>query len=51
MKVTPADYLDKLSGSYCMLGFMGGDPSQIPFVLLGDVFLRDYFYALDKAKN
>ena len=51
LKITPTNYLDELSGYYCMLGFEAIDPSQIPFVLLGDVFLRDYFYALDKSNN
>ena len=49
MKVTQADYLVELSGSSCMLGFLNGN--YYPFVVLGDVFLRDYFFALDKTKN
>eukprot|EP00828_Plagiopyla_frontata_P000569 TRINITY_DN0_c196_g1_i9.p1 TRINITY_DN0_c196_g1~~TRINITY_DN0_c196_g1_i9.p1 ORF type:complete len:323 (-),score=34.33 TRINITY_DN0_c196_g1_i9:58-1026(-) len=51
MKVVSTDYMDPLGGGYCMLGFMGISPQEIPFVLLGDCFLRGYFYALDKANN
>lgn len=51
MKVKPSDYLTELSGEFCLLGFVVGDSKEIPFVILGDVFLRDYFYALDKAHN
>ena len=40
-----------MGGGYCMLGFMGIDPSELPFIILGDCFLRGYFYALDKANN
>lgn len=48
LKVTPENYLDKLSGAYCMLGLMVG---AAPYALFGDVFLRDYFYAMDKLNN
>ena len=34
-----------------MLGFVGIVASDVPFVVLGDVFLKNYFFALDKANN
>ena len=49
MKVKPDDYLTELTGEFCLLGFDVGNPEEIPFVILGDVFFRNYFYALDKA--
>ena len=44
-------FIFKLSGSYCMLGFVGIDATTIPFLVLGDVFIRNYFFALDKTNN
>ena len=34
-----------------MLGFTGIDAADVPFIVLGDVFLKNYFTAFDKTNN
>ena len=34
-----------------MLGFAGIDPSELPFIILGDSFLKGYFFAFDKTNQ
>eukprot|EP00828_Plagiopyla_frontata_P036371 TRINITY_DN47_c0_g1_i1.p1 TRINITY_DN47_c0_g1~~TRINITY_DN47_c0_g1_i1.p1 ORF type:complete len:343 (-),score=41.46 TRINITY_DN47_c0_g1_i1:82-1110(-) len=51
MSVSYSNYMIPLGGGFCLLGFEGIDPSQLPFIILGDSFLRGYFLALDKTNN
>lgn len=51
--LTAAQYVDKMSvlgHSQCMLGFMGMDFPQ-PMLILGDVFLRNYYTVFDIGKK
>eukprot|EP00827_Trimyema_finlayi_P004774 TRINITY_DN486_c0_g1_i6.p1 TRINITY_DN486_c0_g1~~TRINITY_DN486_c0_g1_i6.p1 ORF type:complete len:427 (-),score=179.41 TRINITY_DN486_c0_g1_i6:109-1389(-) len=48
--IKPEDYLIRVeeSSEFCMVGWMP-ITSQIPFILLGDTFMRNFFVAYDKS--
>eukprot|EP00828_Plagiopyla_frontata_P041648 TRINITY_DN5_c0_g1_i1.p1 TRINITY_DN5_c0_g1~~TRINITY_DN5_c0_g1_i1.p1 ORF type:complete len:380 (+),score=44.35 TRINITY_DN5_c0_g1_i1:65-1204(+) len=47
--IVPDDYMVKLNGVYCVLGFQANTYIlQLPMMIFGDCFMRNYFVAYNK---